>query len=63
MATSSTNISRTIFTTVACRSGRCANMRSVGFQDLSDFRTAYTQTLLDIDMQAARSAHGFIDLR
>lgn len=31
-----------------------------GLQDLGDFRTAYTQTLLDIDMQAARSAHGFI---
>jgi len=31
-----------------------------GLQDLTDFRTSYTQTLLDIDMQAARSAHAFI---
>ncbi|MGN6690985.1 MAG: alkaline phosphatase D family protein, partial [Sphingopyxis sp.] len=31
-----------------------------GLQDLGDFRTAYTQTLLDIDMQAARSVHAFI---
>ncbi|KTE21742.1 alkaline phosphatase [Sphingopyxis sp. H050] len=31
-----------------------------GLQDLGDFRTAYSQTLFDIDMQAARSQHAFI---
>lgn len=31
-----------------------------GLYDLNDFRTAYAQTLTDIDQQAARSAHAYL---